>query len=155
MKITVEVTGDNEGTASPWWAVVDPHQNMRADLAAAAGQITGPFFSRAEAEGYLKRRRHAYSKRARVWCFSGYYSDQWHEGSRKAEAEEKAYKKTLRFVYLPVDVHGDGPWAHRVARAGVYERHENSQGAVSVRIEDGGLLGVKASEFVDAGGVLG
>lgn len=90
MKIEVDVTGDNEATAYPWWAIVDPAQNMRADLAHAAGQITGPFFSRAEAEGFLKATRYNFGKRAKVWCFSGTYSHQYREAFRAAEAKERA-----------------------------------------------------------------
>lgn len=66
-------------------------------------------------------------------------------------------KKTKRYVYLPQDVRGDGPFAHHVARSGVYERHENQHGAVSVMVSDNEgwfMLGVKPAEFVDAGGVI-
>lgn len=84
MKITLEVSEDCEATESPWWAIVDPSQNMRAGLACAAGQITGPFFSRAEAEAQLKLTRYNYGKHANVWCFSGYHSRQYKEALRNA-----------------------------------------------------------------------
>lgn len=155
MKITVEVTGDNECTDSPWWAVVDPAQNMRAEVAIAAGQISGPFFSRAEAEDYLKSRHYDYSNRAVVWCFSGYHSTQWKEGMRRAIKEEDEPKKTKRYVYLPEDVRGDHIFRDRVARAGLYEKFENAHGAVFVKTEDGHDLGVKPGEFIDAGGIIG
>lgn len=87
--IEIELSDDNEATESPWWAVVDPRQNMRADLAVAAGQITGPFFDRVEAEAYLKRRRYEYGKHAAVWGFSGYWSDKYKEAIRAAIAKQK------------------------------------------------------------------
>lgn len=89
MKITVDVTGDNEATESPWWAIVDPKQNMAKDLNMAASQITGPFFSRAEAEDFLKATHYNFSKRAAVWCFSGYYSRQYKEACRTAAKTEQ------------------------------------------------------------------
>lgn len=151
MKIEVDVTGDNEATAYPWWAIVDPAQNMRADLAHAAGQITGPFFSRDEAEGFLKATRYNFSKRAKVWCFSGTYSYQYREAFRAAE---KRQQEPVRYVYLPKAVRGDGPFRNTMAREGVYVAHVNPEGAVSVTAEDGKLLGVKPGEFVDAGGII-
>lgn len=155
MKITVDVTGDNEATSSPWWAIVDPNQNMRADLAWAAGQITGPFFSRKEAEAQLKATRYNYSKRANVWCFSGCHSGQYDKAYRAAEKEAEEPKLTKRYVYLPHAVCGDSIFADTVAPSGVYEAHVNPLGAVSVKARNGKLLGVKPSEFVDAGGVIG
>jgi hypothetical protein len=71
MKITIEVSERNEATAHPWWLILDPRQNMGADVDALAGQITGPFFSRQEAEDALLARRHHYSRRAVVYCHSG------------------------------------------------------------------------------------
>lgn len=84
MKIEIEITGDNEGTDSPWWAIVDPQQNMRKKLSTAAFQITGPYFSRKEAEDFLAATRYNFSKRAGVWCFSGYHSYKYKMACRKA-----------------------------------------------------------------------
>ena len=41
MKIQLEVTGDCEGTDSPYWLILDPRQNMGADVHMMGGHITG------------------------------------------------------------------------------------------------------------------
>lgn len=64
----------NEGTRAPYWLILDPDQNMRCSVHGLAGQISGPFFSREDAELYLKNRRYNYGRRARVYCLSGYHS---------------------------------------------------------------------------------
>lgn len=84
LEVEVEISDENEATESPWWAIVNPAQNMSKDLATAAHQITGPFFSREEAEAYLQRRRYEYGKHAAVWCFSGYWSDRFKMAIRAA-----------------------------------------------------------------------
>ncbi len=84
MEICINVSGECEGTSFPWWAIVDPRQNMSMDIDVAAGQITGPFFSRKDAQEFLDRTHYNFSKRARVYCFSGYYSDQYKDALRKA-----------------------------------------------------------------------
>ena len=78
MKIELEVSADNEGTASPYWLILDPAQNMSCDVYVLASQITGPFFSRREAEHVLKVSRHHFSRKAVVYCHSGYMSGQYH-----------------------------------------------------------------------------
>ena len=88
MKIEIEVSEDNEATSYPWWFICDPRQNMSADLATAAGQITGPFFSREEAEAQLKATHYNYSKRAKVWCASGYHSRRYKEALQAAGGRE-------------------------------------------------------------------
>ncbi|RLA59227.1 MAG: hypothetical protein DRQ78_10885 [Epsilonproteobacteria bacterium] len=65
---------DNEATASPYWLILDPSQNMSCDLYNLASQISGIFFSRQDAQDYLEARRHAFSSRARVFCHSGHHS---------------------------------------------------------------------------------
>jgi len=65
---------DNEGTNAPYWLILDPRQNMSCDVNVLASQITGIFFSREDAELCLKKRRHHYSERARVYCMSGCYA---------------------------------------------------------------------------------
>ena len=65
---------DNEGTAAPYWVILDPKQNMGCDLYMLASQITGIFFCREDAENYLSAKKHHYSDRARVFCHSGHYS---------------------------------------------------------------------------------
>lgn len=66
-----------EGTAFPWWAILDPEQMMRPDVYRLASMVTGPFFSRESATNYLRARRHAFGPRACVYCFSGHDSDDW------------------------------------------------------------------------------
>ena len=82
MKIEIEVSDINEATASPWWMILDPKQNMTCDVYHLASQITGPFFSREEGELILKQRRHHYSDRARVFCASGCYTHQYDDACR-------------------------------------------------------------------------
>ena len=75
MKIELEVSGKNEATSYPWWMIVDPRQNFTTDergLHNIAGMITGPFFSRAEADEMLSTRRHHYGPNAKVYCASAY-----------------------------------------------------------------------------------
>ena len=68
---------DCEGTESPWWMVIDPRQMFRLDVHSVNSMITGPFFSREDAAEYLNRRRYAFSKHARVYCASGYWSNKY------------------------------------------------------------------------------
>ena len=71
-QITLEVSEDHESTSYPWWMIVDPKQNMSRDPGTAVmSQITGPFFSRDEAQDFLDRTRYNFSDRAVVWCHSG------------------------------------------------------------------------------------
>lgn len=65
---------DNEGTESPYWLILDPEQNMGRNPHYLASQITGPFFSREDAETHLKNRGYGFSGRAVVYCLSGYWS---------------------------------------------------------------------------------
>lgn len=91
MKIEIEVSDANEGTDSPWWMIINPRQNMRTDREAShhiSGMITGPFFSREEAELVLNQRRHHYGKGAVVFCASGCYTHQYKAKYRSAEASE-------------------------------------------------------------------
>lgn len=76
---------DNEITDSPYWLILDPRQNMCCEIGNLASQITGPFFSREDAEAHLLRRNYSYSKRAKVFCLSGYWSDKYKEAYRKIE----------------------------------------------------------------------
>jgi len=89
MKIELEISEQNEGTDAPYWLILDPVQNMRADYHALAGQITGPFFSREEAQRHLDVRRYAFGKKAVVYCFSGYHSHQYKSAFKKASENKK------------------------------------------------------------------
>ncbi|GAG77415.1 unnamed protein product, partial [marine sediment metagenome] len=59
----------------------------------AISMITGPFFSREEAQSYLDARRHNFSKKAEVWCLSGCYTDQYRIKYREAEELLKGIKQ--------------------------------------------------------------
>ncbi len=82
-KIELEISGDHEGTESPYWLILDPQQMMRLDVHRLASMITGPFFSRREAQDHLEARRYNFSKHAKVYCHSGYHSDQYRNECRK------------------------------------------------------------------------
>jgi hypothetical protein len=89
MKVTLEVSTENEGTSSPWWVIVDPRRMMKPDCYhVMMGMITGPFFSREEANNCLEARRHHYSNRAVVYCASGCYSGQYDKAYRLAERDK-------------------------------------------------------------------
>ncbi len=73
----ITTTGDNECTAYPWWAIVDPRHGLvpaEDRVHHVASQITGPFFSRASAEETLQAKRHRFGRHAKVYCFSGHMS---------------------------------------------------------------------------------
>lgn len=95
MEITIDVDlVNNETTAEPYWLILDPKQMIKPDLYVLANMITGPFFSREEATNMLKAKRHHYSDRARVFCHSGYYTMQYKNAVREAEAKMRAEKLT-------------------------------------------------------------
>lgn len=77
VKFEIEVSTLNEGTDSPYWLILDPRQMMSACVESVASMITGPFFSREEAETHLKNRSHAFGKKAVVYCHSGYWAKQY------------------------------------------------------------------------------
>lgn len=68
---------DCEGTRSPYWLILDPRKNMSLDVNYLANDITGPFFSREDAESFLSATRYNFSKRAVVYCLSGCYSQKY------------------------------------------------------------------------------
>ena len=98
MKIELEVSEKNESTAEPWWVIVDAKQNFEIGVRGATNimmsMITGPFFSREEAERVLKERSHHYSNKAVVWCDSGCYTHQYREAYRAAEEKKKVQKQS-------------------------------------------------------------
>lgn len=85
MKIEIEVSDKHESTSSPWWLIIDPRQMMKPDCHDVAHMITGPFFSREEAQKHLEQRHYAFSKIAVVYCHSGCYSRQYDDAYRQAE----------------------------------------------------------------------
>lgn len=92
MKITINVDiENNEGTESPWWMIIDPKQNMSTKTDAChniASMITGPFFSRENAENHLSARRHVFGPNAVVYCTSGYWSFDYKMAIRRAMGKE-------------------------------------------------------------------
>lgn len=91
MKIEIEVSDENEGTAEPWWVIVDPKQMMKPDpYAVMIGMVTGPYFSRKEATEYLSNHRYNFSSRAVVYCASGCYTQEYKAAYRKAEEKKRA-----------------------------------------------------------------
>jgi rhodanese-related sulfurtransferase len=68
---------DPESTSYPYWMILDPRQTLRIDPHYLASMITGPFFSREDAESYLKQTSYNFSKNAVVYCASGYYSKKY------------------------------------------------------------------------------
>ena len=72
-------TANNEATNAPYWLILDPKQNMSCDLFALANQITGPFFCREDATGFLLAKAHHFSKKAKVFCHSGHKSYKYYK----------------------------------------------------------------------------
>ena len=88
IKIQLEISDRNECTAAPWWAVLDPRRHKmlrRGDVHGLAGMITGPFFSREEAQEYLDGNKHNHSDKALVYCLSGWNSGQYAEALKLAQ----------------------------------------------------------------------
>ena len=78
LKITETLkTVDNEGTAAPFWVIIDPAQNLSRDAYNTMGQITGLWFSRADAQAYLEGHKYNYSNRVAVACLSGHQSTKY------------------------------------------------------------------------------
>lgn len=82
----------NDITSVPWWAItVESKIGRRGEI-----MLAGPYFSRADAESYLKSRHYRFPKNARVYCFSGHESQRFSELSYAARA-----LATLRAETLP------------------------------------------------------
>ena len=95
-KITLVVSGKHEGTAEPWWLIIDPRQNLETKNEQAlhniAGMITGPFFSRVEAQNFLEHTRYNFGKNAHVFCHSGYYTHRYKNALRDGIPVEQRTK---------------------------------------------------------------
>jgi len=76
-------TTEPEGTSYPFWIIIDPRQNLETTtiqgLHNIASQITGVFFSRKDAEDFLKQTRYNFGEHAKVYCHSGHNSQEWRE----------------------------------------------------------------------------
>jgi hypothetical protein len=96
MRITIEVSEENECTRAPWWMIINPKQNMRTGsdgVHAIASMITGPFFSRGSAQSYLDSRRHNFGKGATVYCASGHANDDYCRQIGDAEKAKREAKQ--------------------------------------------------------------
>jgi len=85
MKIEIEVSELNESTRAPWWLIIDPQQSMSTGTDACyaiANMITGPFFSRKEAQDAMDRQRYNFGKNACVYCHSGHNSPQYEKATK-------------------------------------------------------------------------
>ena len=81
---------DNESTEAPYWMIIDANEMPCLDASAVADMITGPFFSRKDAEYYMNEvRPHAYSDKACVYCCSGYESDLYEQLWKAVRREAK------------------------------------------------------------------
>jgi len=84
VKIELEISDKNESTSYPWWTIIDPTQMMKPDPHTVVSMISGPFFSREEADRHLEYNRHHYSDRAIIFCHSGYTSISYRDAIDKA-----------------------------------------------------------------------
>ena len=82
----------NEATAYPYWIIIDPARvplcNYDTRVHYISSAITGPFFSRAKADDHLIRASHHYSEHAKVFCASGYNSEDWCDLLKMAAKED-------------------------------------------------------------------
>lgn len=86
IKVTVNVSTKTEMTDAPWWIIIDPKKRASGAIG-IANQITGPFFSREEAQDHLEARHYAFSKGAIVYCKSGYWTEEYKNAYRNADAK--------------------------------------------------------------------
>ena len=89
----MKISDKNESTAYPFWIIIDPRQNFHTGnqgLHNIAGMTTGVWFSRESAEEYLKNHRYNFGENARVYCHSGYYSQEWVELPKELKKAEVA-----------------------------------------------------------------
>jgi hypothetical protein len=93
MKIELEVDlGSSVLSDCPYWLIIDPDSLTKKDikdnpdyaLHKVASMITGPFFSREEAESHLKQYSYNFGKLAKVYCHSGYQGYQYRMACRNA-----------------------------------------------------------------------
>lgn len=77
-------SADNEGTAAPYWLIIDPECMVdTSNIHEIAYGISGPFFSRFDAEEYLKNKAHRYSNKTKVYCCSGHTSRKYFNFCKK------------------------------------------------------------------------
>jgi hypothetical protein len=118
-KFEIEVSEENEGTANPYWIIIDPNEEEEEDLNCfedgedyktkkgginnIAFMVTGLFFSREEAENYIKNKSYNYSRNAKVYCYSAVYDCQY---SRKMRDANQRLVSIPRFCGNP-EIMGD------------------------------------------------
>lgn len=108
---------NNEGTCSPYWLIIDPSAiegrlrfNSEEDpegsysadlddefvvegiLAMIPHCITGPYFSRKDAEDHLKARHYEFSKKSYVYCHSGYWSRKYKDFCREIQPAKPTHE---------------------------------------------------------------
>lgn len=93
MKIEINISERNEGTAAPYWLILNPQQMMKPDCYILSGMIKGLFFSREEATQYLQDHRYNFGKHAVVFCLSGNYGLEYRNAYEKAKKELDKRKK--------------------------------------------------------------
>jgi hypothetical protein len=72
------MTTDREFTSAPYWLIIDMNDKTEiSDIREVASMVTGPFFSRKDAQAYLDARRYNFSDGARVYCKSGHESPKY------------------------------------------------------------------------------
>ena len=98
MKVELDISDKTEGTDSPYWLIIEPRQMMRLDVHAVSAMITGPFFSREEAQQHLEARHYNFSSHAKVYCHSGYHSFQYKNAIRQARDALVSRKKEVTSI---------------------------------------------------------
>ena len=83
----IQISSKNEGTAYPFWVIIDPMKYSGKDVNTIAGMFTGIWFSREAAEKHLSGRSYEFGKHAKVYCCSGSQSLDWIEFSNIFTAE--------------------------------------------------------------------
>lgn len=64
---------ETEATDSPWWVIIKP-RGMIHSASDISSRLTGPFFSRQDAQDHVNARKHAFNDKTEIWCLSGYWS---------------------------------------------------------------------------------
>ena len=101
---------DNEATRAPYWMIVDPKQNMQCDVHWFASMITGPFFSREDAQNFLTATRYNFGPRAVVYCLSGHNSRLWGDLWKEVEGIRRVeLLKGKEFKVAVINEVCDGP----------------------------------------------
>lgn len=75
--ITLKVSDANEMTRAPYWLIIDPLPVDKPSYLEVSQMVTGPFFSREDAQQYLNDNQHNYGDKAVVFCKSGYHCRQY------------------------------------------------------------------------------